>query len=144
MIKQNGLLRINIENLSKGLQVCGLISCNAEGIGLKGWTSNDHVCWRCRANKGNIPYWDPKPNAKWRKKRINATEFATLVRENGCDMSPLFSLPGFTLLHICIDSLHALDLGFAQEILGNIFYECLGHLPWGETRRSNCQIPYKK
>ena len=104
-------------------------------FGFKGWTSNDHVCWRCRANKGNIPYWDPKPNAKWRKKRINAAEFARLVRENGCDMSPLFSLPGFTLLHICIDSLHALDLGFAQEILGNIFYECLGPFAMGRNKK---------
>ena len=98
----------------------GLFQCRGDWpwlkwlFGFKGWNSKDHVCWKCRANRSSIPYWDPKPSAKWRKNRVSVAEFIRLVRENGCDMSPLFSLPGFTLECICIDALHAMDLGFSQ------------------------------
>ena len=83
-------------------------------FGFKGWKSKNHVCWKCKANNTNIPYWDPKPNAKWKKQRINPKEFANLVIENKSWMSPLFSIPGFSTTFICIDALNALDLGFSQ------------------------------
>ena len=42
--------------------------------------------------------------------------------------SVLFSSPGFTLMMVCIDVLHALDLGFTQDMLGNLFWEALDTL----------------
>ena len=41
-------------------------------------------------------------------------------------MSPLFSLPGFLFEMICVDVLHAMDLGITQDAIGNLLYECLG------------------
>ena len=52
---------------------------------------------------------------------------------SGKEMSPLFEIPGFSLKLICIDVLHALDLGFTQEAMGNVLYECLGIFVVGST-----------
>ena len=49
-------------------------------------------------------------------------------------MSPLFSCPGFSADFICIDVLHALDLGVTQEVLGSIFWESLGVFAKGRNR----------
>lgn len=44
---------------------------------------------------------------------------------NGITPSPLFQAPGFTLLMVAIDVLHALDLGVTQDMLGNLLWESL-------------------
>ena len=104
-------------------------------FGFKGWNSPDYVCWRCRANSSTIPYWDASPGAKWHKHRHTEGRFAALIRENCQQMSPLFSIPGFTMMNICIDMLHAVDLGIAQEIVGNVFFEALGSFAPGKNRK---------
>ena len=104
-------------------------------FGFKGWQSNDQICWRCRANKSSIPYWHASKKAKWMKYRLSQRDFANLIVENGFAMSPLFSIPGFDFYNICIDSLHAMDLGFTQEICGNIFWECLGIYAVGKNKK---------
>ena len=120
----------------------GLFQCRGDWIwfkwmfGFKGWQSDDHVWWRCKANRSSMPFWDPNINAKWRKHRCSQREFARLIQQNGQSMSPLFSLPGFTMLFICIDVLHALDLGMAQEIIGNIFWESLGTFAKGKNKEA--------
>ena len=69
------------------------------------------------------------------KRRLSQRDFANLIAENGFDMSPLFSIPGFDFYNICIDSLHAMDLGLTQEICGNIFWECLGIYAVGRNKK---------
>ena len=50
-------------------------------------------------------------------------------------MSPVFAVPGFVFYMICIDMLHAVDLGIAQEIVGNIFWEALGSFAPGKNHK---------
>ena len=57
-----------------------------------------------------------------------------LLRSQGIDLSPLFSCPSFSADFICIDVLHALDLGVTQEVLGSIFWESLGVFAKGRNR----------
>ena len=47
------------------------------------------------------------------------------VTIKGITLSPLFRTPGFTLLMVAIDVLHALDLGVTQDMLGNLLWESL-------------------
>ena len=47
------------------------------------------------------------------------------MTNNGITPSPLFQAPGFTLLMVAIDVLHALDLGVTQDMLGNLLWESL-------------------
>ena len=49
-----------------------------------------------------------------------------MMRAQGIQPCPIFDLPGVGLDIICIDVLHCLDLGFTQDVLGNIFLEYLG------------------
>ena len=50
-------------------------------------------------------------------------------------MSPLFDLPLFTFKNICIDILHACDLGVTQDIVGNILFLALGIVFLGSNRK---------
>ena len=53
-------------------------------------------------------------------------DFTAMILEQGFAMSPLFDLPLFTFKNICIDILHACDLGVTQDIVGNILFLALG------------------
>ncbi len=108
-------------------------------VGFKGWTSSNHVCWRCEANHTTVPYWDTKPTARWMRKRCSQMRFFELVKENNAAISPLFSVPGFHIDYICIDVLHCLDLGVTQDIVGNIFFECLGTFALGRSRKEQME-----
>ena len=57
-------------------------------FGFKGWASNE-ICWRCAANKTDVPYWDAKPCALWRKTRRTTTEFLATQASQGVTPSPL-------------------------------------------------------
>ena len=94
-----------------------------ELFGFPSWASKA-ICWCCRATRtGPNRYTDHGENAKWRSKRITAIEFFDLQRRAGVTPSPLFSCPFFTLSMVVIDILHCLDLGVAQDALGNLFFE---------------------
>ena len=56
------------------------------------------------------------------------------LRREGIKLSPLFSVPGFIADFICIDVLHALDLGVTQEVIGNVLFECSGVFAVGRNR----------
>lgn len=106
-------------------------------LGIKGWASSQ-VCWRCFANKTDIPYWDPSLGSKWSKMRKSFADFSREILDAGHQLSPLFSIPGFGVKNICIDVLHALDLGLSQDIVGNVLYESLG--PYAIGRNKTLQL----
>ncbi len=103
-------------------------------FGFKGWASAN-ICWRCRANRSDVPFTDPSPNALWRFHRIHTSEFNYLCELNGYDISPLFAIPFFTVENICIDVLHDCDLGFTQEVLGSVMFGGLGKFATGKNRK---------
>ena len=63
----------------------------------------------------------------------------------GVQPSVLFNSPGFALLMVCIDVLHALDLGITQDMLGNLFWESLGTLyKEGRTKADRLNLLWNK
>ena len=58
--------------------------------------------------------------------------------------SPMFSLPGFELEMICIDVLHALDLGFSQLVLGNIIWEYMNFFADGSNQGARIGEAWKR
>ena len=91
-------------------------------FGFKGWSANSNMCWMCGADKGSTPYWDFSSKALWRASRYSTLAFMKLMHKNGISSSVLFEAPGFMLDFIMVDVLHCLDLGVAQEALGNLFF----------------------
>ena len=119
------------------LQVRGDWMWYKQVMGFPSWTSS-RVCWKCEASDGGECDWrDFSAKAGWRKRRLSAEQFCRQMRENGVEISSLFSAPEFKLSMCCIDVLHALDLGAAQDAVGNIFWEALEKLMVGVSSGLN-------
>jgi hypothetical protein len=114
------------------LQVRGDWSWFKQLFGFKGWASSS-ICWRCGANRSDQPFWDFSLTAAWRASRQTTLGFLQRLRSEGQTLSPLFGAPGFTVELIVVDVLHALDLGVAQDALGNLFKEALHQKYAGTT-----------
>ena len=104
------------------LQCRGDWSWMKELLGFPSWSSNE-MCWLCEANKSN--FTDFGLSAPWRRQRRTPEGFFARQRAMGVPRSPLFRCPGFSLLMVVIDMLHACDLGVSQIAVGNLFMELL-------------------
>ena len=71
------------------------------------------------------PYTDVSESARWRALRKTFEQICIEMVKNGMKISPLFGAPGFDHSVIVIGALHALDLGVAQEVAGNVFFESI-------------------
>ena len=120
------------------LQVRGDWSWLKQLFGFPSWASKQ-ICWRCQAGTEDHPWWHFGKTATWRNHRCSSAEFFQRQRQQGIDPSPLFGLPGFLLIMVCIDVLHALDLGVTQDLLGNLFWESLDCL-WGDLRNKDLRF----
>ena len=120
------------------LQVRGDWSWLKQLFGFPSWASKQ-ICWRCHAGTEDHPWWHFGKTATWRNHRCSSAEFFQRQRQQGIDPSPLFGLPGFLLIMVCIDVLHALDLGVTQDLLGNVFWESLDCL-WGDLRNKDLRF----
>ena len=71
------------------------------------------------------PWSDIAPTARWRATVWNgATDFdAWRASHDGPDVCPIFHLPGFSIANLAADSLHILDQGVLQHVLGNTLFE---------------------
>ena len=88
--------------------------------------SSERVCWQCSASKsGDNSYRDGSAGAPWRATRRSAAEFFGAMRQEGLTPSPLFSSPGLRLEDVTLDWLHVVDLGIAQDLIGNLFHEAV-------------------
>ena len=83
-------------------------------FGFAGWAGNE-ICWKCKANKGDLPYTDCSGNAEWRKHRYTDASFCAAMAMASVVASVIFSFPGFSMSKVAIDVLHAMDLGATQE-----------------------------
>ena len=82
--------------------------------------SNKQICWRCKANSDEFNWRDPSANPRWRSQRLTEKQFFKLRREQSIPSNPIFELSHFKLDYVAIDALHALDLGFSQDVVGNV------------------------
>lgn len=86
------------------------------------WNST-RMCWKCNATQDTFKVCHE--GAPWRATRVTAAQFLQDLLASGTQPSPLLSCPGFHLDFVCIDWLHTVDLGVAQDVLGNLFWEAL-------------------
>lgn len=95
---------------------------------------NKEICWRCGADKDVNTYKDGSGNARWRRLRKTAVQLLEELRQKGIVLSPLFSAPGFEVFMIILDWLHIVDLGIAQDLIGNLFAELIRSCLPGPTK----------
>ena len=86
------------------------------------WSST-RICWKCTATQETFKVCHS--GAPWRAARLTAVSFLQELVATGVAPSPLLSCPGFKLDMVCIDWLHTVDLGVAQDILGNLLWESM-------------------
>ena len=65
---------------------------------------------------------------------LTSRAFFAWAREGGVMPVSLFSCPGVTTATVCIDWMHTVDLGVAQEVVGAVLFCSLQALP-GEALR---------
>ena len=93
------------------------------------WSSHA-ICWRCPATNGGVySYRNCRTDAKWRSERFGLHAFVHRLLAQGLQLSPLFTLPLFDITCFVVDWLHAVDLGIGQDIVGNVFFDSLLHMP---------------
>ncbi len=81
-------------------------------------------CWCCRATQrdGEFPFVEVDANAAWRSQRCALGGYYVYLRSIGVTISPLLHSPDMRLEYFAIACLHALDLGFAFDCIGNFFW----------------------
>jgi len=108
-----------------------------ELFGFPSWISKS-ICWRCQATQDTFK--NHTRNSPWRTARLTGIEFAHLQTQAGITRSPLFLCPYFCLWMVIVDVLHCLDLGVAQDVLGNLFWEVQKYLMPGRTIKQRIKV----
>ena len=103
--------------------------------------SSHNLCWRCPANRSDVPFEDFKPQALWRK-RVYTAEYS---RAHPATEHPVMRIPGVVSESFCFDILHINELGVLFHYIGNVFFNCVYNkwLP-GNTVAHRCQELWKQ
>ena len=121
------------------MQVRGDWSWLRQTFNFPSW-SNKQIWWRCKANSDEFDWRDPSANARWRSQRLTEKQFFKLGREQSIPSNPIFELPHIKLDYVAIDALHALDLGFSQDVVGNVVWEFIRSV--AEGRNLDLKVKY--
>ena len=128
--------------------VGGLLQLRADWKWLNGMLSLPHwggssICPWCAANNSNVHWKVTGPAAGWREARVSQEEFFASLQQKGVSPNPLFSSPGFSLLHLHLDWLHCVDLGCAADIIGCTLWEALDFQD-GASRKARARNLWSK
>ena len=112
------------------IQVRGDWQFYSQAFGFPTWRSNDNCCWLCKASNinPNLLWTDFNDSAAWRETVWDHEGYCQHLVQNSMELPELFSVVGLRIETIMVDVLHAVDLGVASHILGNIFVEVLPSL----------------
>ena len=85
------------------------------------------ICWLCRASRhgDSVPFTDCGLSALWRQLRYRPNQFLASLIQQGFEINPLLSLPGFTIACVVLDWLHVVDLGVGADVMGCFFWELI-------------------
>ena len=91
------------------------------------WNSSENMCWLCRAsNKTARLFWTNfNKNAPWQSTMWTHESYLRHLKSTGVETPALFSIVGLRVEAVTVDVLHAVDLGIAARIIGDIFFDVL-------------------
>jgi hypothetical protein len=94
------------------------------------WNTNERMCWLCRASNVNpeLLWTDFNSGAAWRGSVWSHEGYVADVVGRGEELPNIFSIRGLRLECILVDVLHAVDLGVASLVVGNVLNEVLPRL----------------
>lgn len=96
-------------------------------------------CWLCDAEtEGPLTYKDFRMNAPHRQTLIDHNAYILGCAHERVQPSALFGSPGLLLGHVCVDSMHAGDLGVFQDAIGSLFDLEVGCKSWHRNRTQGC------
>ena len=98
------------------------------------WNGASRMCWICPASGVSSArvFTNCKSSAAWRSERYTHESYLAMLAARGAEPPTLFSaVKGLRLECITVDALHALDLGLAQHIAGNVLWESVASNSWG-------------
>lgn len=103
-------------------------ACLKQTFRFPSWNEKQGCCFRCKVKPSGIKHFDS--TAPWRKpeNRHSHWSLMTKIATLGYGICPIFSIPFLRSEHFVIDWLHCVDLGVAQDYLGNLFWAALPKL----------------
>lgn len=91
---------------------------------------NAGCCWLCTVKPNGIR--DASLAAPWRANRLTHWQLLNRIREQGHEVSPIFSIPFIQSNLFLVDWLHAADQGISAVFLASLFFYMLPKFP-GQT-----------
>ena len=87
-------------------------------LALQHFNHGTNPCFRCGANRSDIPFTDLRPTAGWRSCLVDSGTWFFRQKHAVFEDKAI----GLNLFHVQLDLLHILDLGVAQHLAGSILY----------------------
>ena len=100
--------------------------------------NSDNFCWMCQAtlSQGERCFHNFSAEAPHRDTLISHEDYLAGCAQEAVQPSNLFTCPGVLLEHLCVDSMHAGDLGTFQDAIGSLFWIEISHKPWHRNQRT--------
>ena len=100
--------------------------------------NSDNFCWMCQAtlSQGERCFHNFSAEAPHRDTLISHEDYLAGCAQEAVQPSNLFKCPGVLLEHLCVDSMHAGDLGTFQDAIGSLFWIEISHKPWHRNQRT--------
>ena len=104
----------------------------------RSWAS-ESFCWLCDAvTSGPMSFRDFRLDAPHTNTLMDHSAYILACAHDGTQPSALFECPGLLLQHVCVNSMHAGDLGVFQDALGSLFHLEVGNKGWHRDRKRGC------
>ena len=97
--------------------------------GLPSWKANN-LCWWCTVHRDHLT--DSQAGQP-----LTSDDFFKRCSELGEEVAPLFGAPGVSTSTISVDWMHCVELGIAQDMVGNVLWHCIheaGVVPGGSQQ----------
>lgn len=109
------------------IQVRGDWQFFCQAFGFPSWRSSASCCWLCRASNvdPDLLWTNFNDSAGWHATVWDHEGYCEHLRRSNIELPELFSVIGLRVEAVMVDVLHAVDLGVASHIIGNILAELL-------------------
>ena len=100
------------------------------------WKSVPNMCWLCNASPtiGPLVWTDGLATAGWRATMRSHEQYVAKLLADGVALPAVFNIKTLRLEGVMGDVLHALDLGVASHVVGNVMVSVMRKGHWGGTQ----------